>query len=151
MKKAHFLRGFWNLFHGYWHSEEKWKACGLLGVVISLNFAMVYLVVLINEWYKDFYDALQAYNYELFWPLLGQFTALALFHIVIAVYAIYLQQLLQIRWRTWKGLSTCIRPTEKKHVNSFSQVKEHNHPHHLYPQIIRLQKRKNYLVIKRLH
>ncbi|MBE6096743.1 MAG: ABC transporter ATP-binding protein/permease [Schwartzia succinivorans] len=101
MKKAHFLRGFWNLFHGYWHSEEKWKACGLLGVVISLNFAMVYLVVLINEWYKDFYDALQAYNYELFWPLLGQFTALALLHIVIAVYAIYLQQLLQIRWRTW--------------------------------------------------
>ena len=101
MKNKHFLRGFWNLFHGYWHSEEKGKACGLLAVVIAMNFAMVYLVVLINEWYKEFYDALQAYNYDLFWPLLGRFTWLALLHIIIAVYAIYLQQLLQIRWRTW--------------------------------------------------
>ena len=49
MKNKHFLRGFWNLFHGYWHSEEKGKACGLLAVVIAMNFAMVYLVVLINE------------------------------------------------------------------------------------------------------
>ncbi|MBQ7514764.1 MAG: ABC transporter ATP-binding protein/permease [Schwartzia sp.] len=99
--KKRFLAGFWQIFRGYWGSEEKWRARGLLAVVIAMNFAMVYLLVLINSWYNEFYNALQAYDYAQFWPLIGKFTGLALLHIVIAVYAIYLRQLLQIRWRTW--------------------------------------------------
>ena len=101
MTKKEFVRGFWQIFRSYWKSEEKKSALGLLAVVISLNFAMVYIVVLINRWYNEFYNALQAYESTLFWPLIGKFTFLALLHIVIAVYAIYLQQLLQIRWRTY--------------------------------------------------
>ncbi|MGP1471406.1 MAG: ABC transporter ATP-binding protein/permease [Schwartzia sp. (in: firmicutes)] len=101
MTKKEFIRGFWHIFRSYWKSEEKKSALGLLAVVISLNFAIVYLVVLINRWYNEFYNALQNYEGDLFWPLIGKFTFLALLHIVIAVYAIYLQQLLQIRWRTY--------------------------------------------------
>ena len=101
MTKKDFARGFWHIFRSYWTSKEKRFAGGLLAVVILLNFAMVYLVVLINRWYNEFYNALQNYDAALFWPLIGKFTFLALLHIVIAVYAIYLQQLLQIRWRTF--------------------------------------------------
>lgn len=95
------FRGFWTLFKGYWSSEEKWKARGLFAVVIAMNFAMVYLLVQLNDWYKVFYDALQNYEEENFWPLIGQFSAIAFTYIVIAVYAIYLRQMLQIKWRTW--------------------------------------------------
>ena len=95
------LRGFWRLFRMYLKSEEKWRAWGLLGVVIGLNFAAVYLLVRINTWYNDFYNALQNYEEQLFWPLVGEFTALAFIYIVIAVYAVYLRQMLQIKWRTW--------------------------------------------------
>ena len=95
------FRGFWTLFKGYWSSEEKWKARGLLAFVIALNFAMVYLLVKINEWYNTFYNALQNYEAENFWSLVGQFTALAFVYIFIAVYAVYLRQMLQIKWRTW--------------------------------------------------
>ena len=95
------LRGFWLLFKGYWSSEEKWKARGLLAVVIAMNFAMVYLLVQLNEWYKIFWDALQNYEEENFWPLIGRFSAIAFTYITIAVYAIYLRQMLQIKWRTW--------------------------------------------------
>ncbi|MBR0062448.1 MAG: ABC transporter ATP-binding protein/permease, partial [Selenomonadaceae bacterium] len=95
------FRGFWSLFKGYWSSEEKWKARGLFAVVIAMNFAMVYLLVQLNDWYKVFYDALQNYEEENFWPLIGQFSAIAFTYIVIAVYAIYLRQMLQIKWRTW--------------------------------------------------
>ena len=95
------FRGFWSLFKGYWSSEHKWKACGLFAFVIALNFAMVYLLVQLNEWYKVFYDALQNYEEENFWPLVGRFTGLAFIYIVIAVYAVYLRQMLQIKWRTW--------------------------------------------------
>ena len=95
------FRGFWSLFKGYWSSEEKWKARGLLAVVIAMNFAMVYLLVQLNEWYNTFYNALQNYEAENFWPLIGEFSAIAFTYIVIAVYAIYLRQMLQIKWRTW--------------------------------------------------
>ena len=101
MKKKDFAQSFWQLFRGYWQSEHKWKALGLLAVVIGLNFSMVYLLVQINSWYNEFYNALQGYKSELFWPLLGKFSFLAFLHIAIAVYAIYLRQLLQLRWRTW--------------------------------------------------
>jgi len=95
------FRGFWSLFKGYWSSEEKWKARGLLAIVIAMNFAMVYLLVQLNEWYNTFYNALQNYEAESFWPLIGQFSAIAFTYIIIAVYAIYLRQMLQIKWRTW--------------------------------------------------
>ena len=101
MNTKKLFRGFWLLFKGYWSSEEKWKARGLLAFVIALNFAMVYLLVQLNEWYNTFYNALQNYEAESFWPLIGQFSAIAFTYIVIAVYAIYLRQMLQIKWRTW--------------------------------------------------
>ena len=100
MKKRSF-RTFWHLFRGYWNSEHKWRARGLLAFVIGLNFASVYLLVRINSSYNEFYNALQQYAQESFWPLVGEFTALAFLYIIIAVYAIYLRQMLQIRWRTW--------------------------------------------------
>ena len=101
MEAKKLFRGFWTLFKGYWSSEEKWKARGLLAVVIAMNFAMVYLLVKLNEWYNTFYNALQNYEAENFWNLIGEFSAIAFIYIVIAVYAIYLRQMLQIKWRTW--------------------------------------------------
>ncbi len=101
MESKNLFRGFWSLFKGYWSSEEKLKARGLLGVVIGLNFATVYLLVQINSWYNEFYNALQNYEADSFWYLVGKFSALAFTYICIAVYAIYLRQMLQIRWRTW--------------------------------------------------
>lgn len=101
MEAKKLFRGFWTLFKGYWSSEEKWKARGLLAVVIALNFAMVYLLVQLNEWYNTFYNALQNYEAENFWPLIGKFSAIAFTYIIIAVYAVYLRQMLQIKWRTW--------------------------------------------------
>ncbi|MBR2519359.1 MAG: ABC transporter ATP-binding protein/permease [Selenomonadaceae bacterium] len=101
METKKLFRGLWALFKGYWSSEEKWKARGLLAVVIAMNFAMVYLLVQLNEWYQIFWDALQNYEEESFWPLIGRFSAIAFIYIIIAVYAIYLRQMLQIKWRTW--------------------------------------------------
>ena len=101
MEKRNLFRGFWTLFKSYWASEEKWRAIGLLAVVIALNLLMVWFLVQINQWYNEFYNALQEYKAESFWGLVGQFTGLAFCYIIIAVYAVYLRQLLEIRWRTW--------------------------------------------------
>ena len=98
-KKMHHI--FWQLFKGYWYSEEKLRACGLFAVVILLNMAAVYLLVQLNAWYKEFYNVLQGYTVEFFWPSIGKLTLLASLYIALAVYAIYLRQMLQIKWRIW--------------------------------------------------
>ena len=64
-----FFQGLWKLVKDYWQSEEKFKAIGLLIVVALLNFFGVYILILINEWYNTFYNALQEYNQDAFWSL----------------------------------------------------------------------------------
>ncbi|XHM84367.1 ABC transporter ATP-binding protein/permease [Hydrogenophaga sp. ANAO-22] len=85
----------------YFKSEEKWRARGLLLAVVLLNLGTVYMLVQINEWYRVFYDALQAKDQPVFWQQIGRFGWLALIYIVLAVYKFYLTQILQLRWRVW--------------------------------------------------
>ena len=85
----------------YWRSEDRWAARGLLAAVLALNLAIVYLNVLINKWNNGFYDALQDKNYAVFVHQLLRFCWLAALFIVVAVYQLYLNQMLQIRWRRW--------------------------------------------------
>jgi len=95
------VRDAWRLTKPYWTSEEKWSAWGLLLAVIALNLGNVFISVRINEWNNAFYSALQAFNSGEFFQQLGIFSLLAAFYIAFAVYALYLNQMLQIRWRRW--------------------------------------------------
>jgi putative ATP-binding cassette transporter len=85
----------------YWRSEDRWAARGLLAVVVALNLGIVYLNVLLNQWNNGFYNALQDKNYAVFVHQLVRFSWLAGLYIVVAVYQLYLNQMLQIRWRRW--------------------------------------------------
>jgi len=96
-----FFRQTWRLTRDYWYSDEKWHARGLLAVIVALNLGYVYILVLLNEWYNVFYNALQNYDWDGFWHALGEFAVLATIFILIAVYQLYLQQLLEVRWRRW--------------------------------------------------
>lgn len=91
----------WRLSTPYFSSDEKWKARGLLAAIVALNLGAVYMLVLLNEWNRVFYDALQNKDAAVFWRELGRFTWIALGLIFIAVYRFYLTQLLQMRWRSW--------------------------------------------------
>ncbi len=96
-----FCRKAWALTRPYFQSEDKWKARGLLLAIVLLNLGAVYMLVLINDWNRVFYDALQEKNQPVFWEQLGRFTYLAFAFIIIAVYRFYLTQLLEVRWRAW--------------------------------------------------
>ena len=85
----------------YFNSDQKWKARALLAAIVVLNLAAVYMLVLLNEWNRVFYDALQNKDQVVFWRELGRFTYLAFGFIIIAVYRFYLTQLLEMRWRAW--------------------------------------------------
>ena len=98
---ANTTRKIWALTTPYFSSEEKWKARGLLAAIVVLNLAAVYMLVLINDWNRLFYDALEKRDQPVFWEQLARFTYLAFGYIVIAVYRFYLTQLLELRWRAW--------------------------------------------------
>ena len=91
----------WALIKPYWQSEEKGMAWLLLGVVIALNLGMVALTVAFNKWNNAFYNSIQNKDFDAFSQQLLKFAILAFIFIVVAVYQIYLRQLLQIRWRRW--------------------------------------------------
>ena len=95
------LSRVWALSLPYFQSEEKWRARALLGACVGLNLGMVYMLVLLNDWNRVFYDALQNRNAEVFWQQLRVFCVLAAGYILIAVYRFYLTQLLELRWRAW--------------------------------------------------
>ncbi len=99
--KRGFLRQAWDLAWPYWNSEEKWAARGLLLAVVALNLITVGLNVRLNTWNNDFYDALQQYNWPEFWRQFAIFGIIAFALIVVAVYSLYLRQILHIRWRRW--------------------------------------------------
>ena len=99
--KRNAVRDAWRLAKPYWVSEEKWSARGLLLAVVVLNLGNVYISVLLNAWNNAFYNALQKLDGAEFFRQLGVFCILAAIFIVLAVYAQYLSQMLQIRWRRW--------------------------------------------------
>ena len=91
----------WQLLRPYWFSEDRWAGRGLLVLVIGLNLGGVGLAVLLANWNRQFFDSLQVKNYPVFLHLLVQFGLLAALYITAAVYALYFNQMLQIRWRRW--------------------------------------------------
>nr|WP_314073672.1 ABC transporter ATP-binding protein/permease [uncultured Roseococcus sp.] len=96
----------------YWRSEERWKARGLLAAVVVLNLSLVAMTVLLSYWNREFFNVLEARDAGAFFHLLFTwqntdsglmpgFMWIAVAYILVAVYALYLRQALQIRWRRW--------------------------------------------------
>ena len=99
--QGRFARRAWGLVQPYFTSERRWQAIGLLAAVVALNLVTVYVDVLINDFQRDFYNALESKDYAEFTRQLWRFTGLAFAFIVVAVYKFYLTQLFELRWRTW--------------------------------------------------
>jgi putative ATP-binding cassette transporter len=91
----------WRLARPYFFSEDRFAGRILLGSVIAIELTIVTINVLLNAWNNRFYNALQERNWDTFVSELGFFCILATIYIVSAVYQLYLNQWLQIRWRRW--------------------------------------------------
>jgi len=96
-----FLSDTWKLTKLYWQSEEKWRSFLLLAAIIVLNLGSVGTLVWLNSWRNMFYTALQEYDTTAIINGIGYFTVIAFTNIVIVVYAFYLRQILEVKWRRW--------------------------------------------------
>jgi putative ATP-binding cassette transporter len=95
------LGAIWRLAVPYYHSEDRLAGRTLLAAVIAIEVAIVAINYQFNLWYERFYNSLQDRNWNAFIWELGIFSLLAAVFIGLAVYQLYLNQWLQIRWRRW--------------------------------------------------
>ncbi len=102
MKKlALTVADIWRLSAPYFRSDDRWPGRILLGAVVAIELALVGLQVILNQWYNRFYNTLQDHNWDAFVSAILFFCGLAAVYTVLAVYQLYLNQWLQIRWRRW--------------------------------------------------
>jgi putative ATP-binding cassette transporter len=91
----------WRLAHPYFFSDDRRAGRILLAGVILIELSLVGINVMINRWQNAFYNALQNRDWDTFVTQLVVFSLLAGAFVMLAVYQLYLQQWLQIRWRAW--------------------------------------------------
>ena len=103
----------WRLFSAYFlHSKERAQALLILLLLLALNLAQVGLGVAFTFWTAQEYNALQALDATAFWQLIFTyrvadgvimpgFPVFAVALIVMGIYTVWVQQLLQIKWRAW--------------------------------------------------
>jgi putative ATP-binding cassette transporter len=95
------LATVWRISAPYFRSEDRLAGLVLLAAVVGIELATVAINVLLNQWNSRFYNALQERNWDVFVYELKYFSVIAAIYIALAVYQLYLNQWLQIRWRTW--------------------------------------------------
>ena len=91
----------WRIASPYFYSEDRWAGRILLAAVVAIELSIVGLNVLLNSWNNAFYNALQDKDRDAFVYQLAYFCVIATAFILLAVYQLYLNQWLQIRWRRW--------------------------------------------------
>jgi len=100
-KLAATIATIWRLSVPYFRSDDRWAGRALLAAVIVIELSLVAMQVILNEWYNRFYNTLQDHNWNAFVSAILFFCVLAAVYTVLAVYQLYLNQWLQIRWRRW--------------------------------------------------
>ncbi|UVN42748.1 ABC transporter ATP-binding protein/permease [Pseudomonas mosselii] len=92
---------FWQLAGPYFSLRRSWRPLLAFALLLVLTLFAVRLNVLFSFWYNGFYSALQALDQTAFWYLLGVFAVLATIHVLRSLFAFYVTQAFNIRWRVW--------------------------------------------------
>lgn len=98
-------RHLWQRFTGiaapYWRSEEKWKAWGLLVLLVVLLLGQTRFAVLFNEQTGEFTSALAARDEPRFWDAIQ--LCLVLLAVAVPIYGFYyyVRDKLGLHWRRW--------------------------------------------------
>lgn len=100
-RPAPFLRRFWPLMGPFFFGRAGRVPPLLALALFLLTLLQVGVQVRFNLWNRDFFNALEARDSSAFMTQLGVFALLAVAAMVVAVYQIYIKQLIQLRWRAW--------------------------------------------------
>ncbi len=96
------LRRFLTIARPYWReSDERWRAFGMLALLILLLLGQTGFNVLFNQETGEFTSALAAQDPDRFWAAIRRFSVLLV--VAVPIYALYyfVRDTLGLRWRRW--------------------------------------------------
>lgn len=85
-------------------ADKKWAAWAYLGLaaLLASTYAQVQMIVLLNDWYKDFYDILQnvkEHTIDEFWATVIKFAKIAFPYVLLATMTNYFTRVWTFKWR----------------------------------------------------
>ena len=95
------FKQFWSIAKSYWSSDEKWRARGLLLLVILLSLGYTGLSVLLNNKRGALISALSAHDEARFWQTILVFAGTLVIYAPLFAGYVYLRDRLGIQWRRW--------------------------------------------------
>ena len=116
---------FWEIARLYWFSAEKWRARGVLGLLLLLLFAFTALNVVLNFVGRDFMTALAEKNLPAFNRNLLIYLGVFVIATPVSVFYSFVRKLLGINWRLWLTghfLERYFRNRAYYHVNDMKSI-----------------------------
>jgi putative ATP-binding cassette transporter len=98
---ARLWRRFVTIARPYWLSDERWRARGLLVLLVMLLLGQTAFNVLFNQETGEFTSALAARDSERFWASIWRYTAILAAAVPIYALYYYVRDTLGLRWRRW--------------------------------------------------
>ncbi|ESA34624.1 abc transporter domain-containing protein [Leptolyngbya sp. Heron Island J] len=95
------FRRFWTIAKTYWFSDEKWKARGLLLLIVGLLLAYTGLSVVLNNQRGELISALSAKSEDRFWQTVVIFIGVLVVYAPLLAGYTYLRDRLGLAWRRW--------------------------------------------------
>ncbi len=92
---------FWTIAKTYWFSNEKWKARGLLLLIVLLLFAYTGLSVTLNNQRGQLISSLSAKDEARFWQTIIIFLGVLVVYAPLFAGYTYLRDRLGLAWRRW--------------------------------------------------
>src|SRR5665647_1212337 len=98
---ARLWRRFVTIARPYWLSDERWRARGMLALLVLLLLGQTAFNVLFNQETGEFTSALAAGDAERFWASIWRYTAILVAAVPIYALYYYVRDTLGLRWRRW--------------------------------------------------
>jgi vitamin B12/bleomycin/antimicrobial peptide transport system ATP-binding/permease protein len=95
------FKQFWSIAKFYWSSEEKWRARGLLLLVVILSLGYTGLSVMLNSKRGELISALSAKDESRFWQTILIFVGILVVYAPLYAGYVYLRARLGLQWRQW--------------------------------------------------
>jgi vitamin B12/bleomycin/antimicrobial peptide transport system ATP-binding/permease protein len=95
------FKQFWSIAKFYWSGEEKWRARGLLLLVVILSLGYTGLSVMLNSKRGELISALSAKDETRFWQTILVFVGILVVYAPLYAGYVYLRDRLGLQWRQW--------------------------------------------------
>ncbi|PZO55217.1 MAG: ABC transporter ATP-binding protein [Phormidesmis priestleyi] len=95
------FKRFWAIAKAYWFGEDKWKARGLLLLIVVLLLGYTGLSVLLNTQRGELISALSAQSESRFWKTVGIFLGILIVYAPLLAGYTFLRDRLALAWRRW--------------------------------------------------